>query len=128
MIEICCPSKSRMTFDDEFIKSDDTEFFPSATIPGDDMSSGQDVDGGSDNNKPVEKLLDEIENKVDEIKKLKTMSTKEDAELKKTVTILRTQLNPKSRMKRVAFKRFSFSILKNQHQTTDIKEQDTQTE
>lgn len=97
-----------MTFDDEFIKSDDTEFFPSATIPGVDMSSGQDVDGGSDNNKPVEKLLDEIENKVDEIKKLKTMSTKEDAELKKTVTILRTQLNPKSRMKRVAFKRFIF--------------------
>lgn len=133
MLEICCPSKSRMIFDDddEFIKFEDKttkntepDEPPSIDIPENETVTPEPETNDLENdgaNGNVKELINDIEKIVDEIKSMKTLSVKEESDLNKTLTILRNQLNPKRRTRKNAIKKFNFSILKNQLQALSMK-------
>ncbi len=133
MLEICCPSKSRMIFDDddEFIKFEDKttkntegDKPPPIDIPENKAATPEPEINDLENdmvNENVKALINDIEKIVDEIKSIKTLSMKEESDLNKTFTILRNQLNPKRRTRKNAIKKFNFSILKNQLQALSMK-------
>lgn len=61
----------------------------------------------------VHELVDDIDAIADRIKSMSHFTSKEEAELEKTLQILRGQLIPKRRKKKEAFKKFPFVIFKN---------------
>lgn len=63
--------------------------------------------------KEISKMMDDIDHMVQNIKNMNKLSNKEEAEVEKTLSILRSQLNPKKRKKKEAFKKFNFAILKS---------------
>lgn len=126
--DVCCPSKSRATVigDEAKVEIEPDYSSPTAApyimIPDNDATTHQrapKVPKGQPNmskkkEKEVNNLINDIDKIVDGIKDRNSFSSKEEADLEKTLSVLRNQLNPKRRAKKEAFKRFQFSIFKNQ--------------
>lgn len=70
--------------------------------------------------KQLLRMVEEIDDKVQDIKSMSTLTGKEEAEVEKTLTILRSQLNPKKKRKKEPFKKFNFSFFKGPSQPNTV--------
>ena len=125
-LEICCPSSSRAIVSDEdnilsaedfntsmgtkplspiMMFNEDNQY----NVKDDLIATGSKVDESE-----ILRLIDNVDHIVQNIKSMNTLNSKEEADVEKTLSILRSQLNPKRRKKKEALKRFNFSIFKTQ--------------
>jgi hypothetical protein len=120
--DICCPSQSKQVFYDDFVKADTKSnedlklTYEEAPVPKietipclqGDISEANKVED-------VKEMFDDIEQLVGRIKETNVLSAKEEADVNKTVSMLRYQLFPKRRARKAALKKFNFLIFKNQY-------------
>ena len=125
-LDICCPSRSRaiVSDEDDILAAEDSNLSVGTkplspimvfnahnqhNVKDDFIATESKVDESE-----ILRLIDNVDQIVQNIKIMNTLNSKEEAEVEKTLSILRSQLNPKRRKKKEALKRFNFSIFKTQ--------------